>query len=331
MNRWLVVRVLARGGEWSARGTGFSTVSVYPCQFESEAERACLDRSAAQTNEVVPPVSVRMATMVEAPDGMAAFEVGERQVVEALDLMRVTGFRYLRHQLLRCGYLRDLRTGALVPLAPEWQPFSGGMITQPFEYEPMRLGARLLHFKHLELCQRLIRSAHWTRRASLEEDPLIRVVNHWFALDAIWGTGGGAIDGYVAWGVGFPPKKGRHLLDPQWRAQLESDPTWLIWERRVRDAIERCRAVRNDVVHHAHRRVDVTQREVLWLDAVAFAAALSSESLVVTALQRGLGVQSELVANVGQLFAEVHRSAADLVAGRVRELKDAHTKAARWA
>lgn len=209
----------------------------------------------------------RISTIVNTKEGRQPLAIARERFAEALDVLDiVTMLR--KYALLEPGYIRHLDTGRMEPLHPLHSrlpryfqnPILQIDITR---FSPMDLGQIVLAKQapgraDIDLADRLLRSAYWSRRARTEDNPQLRVLFRWFAIEAIWmiepsqscSVSNDDVITPIMWAFGFPRGQGSNLITrkaSRLRREIEDHD---VWKKACSTRLAAIREFRNRSVHN---------------------------------------------------------------------------------
>lgn len=261
----------------------------------------------------------RISTIVNTKEGRQPLAIARERFAEALDVLDiVTMLR--KYALLEPGYIRHLDTGRMEPLHPLHSrlpryfqnPILQIDITR---FSPMDLGQIVLAKQapgraDIDLADRLLRSAYWSRRARTEDNPQLRVLFRWFAIEAIWmiePSQNGSISNNdvitpIMWAFGFPRGQGSNLVTrkaSRLRREVENHD---VWKMACSTRLAAIREFRNRSVHNGFRHYDISPRELLDFDIMTYHACAAVQRQVELGLVYGFQTAAELLEYLPLLF-----------------------------
>lgn len=261
----------------------------------------------------------RISTIVNTKEGRQPLAIARERFAEALDVLDiVTMLR--KYALLEPGYIRHLDTGRMEPLHPLHSrlpryfqnPILQIDITR---FSPMDLGQIVLAKQapgraDIDLADRLLRSAYWSRRARTEDNPQLRVLFRWFAIEAIWmiepsqscSVSNDDVITPIMWAFGFPRGQGSNLITrkaSRLRREIEDHD---VWKKACSTRLAAIREFRNRSVHNGFRHYDISQRELLDFDIMTYHACAAVQRQVELGLVYGFQTAAELLEYLPLLF-----------------------------
>lgn len=261
----------------------------------------------------------RISTIVNTKEGRQPLAIARERFAEALDVLDVVTL-LKKYTLLEPGYIRYLDSGRIEPLWPfesVLPRYLNNSILQIdiTRFSPMDLGQIVLAKQapgraDIDLADRLLRSAYWSRRARTEDNPQLRVLFRWFAIEAIWmiePSQNGSISNNdvitpIMWAFGFPRGQGSNLVTrkaSRLRREIES---YDAWKMACSTRLAAIRKFRNRSVHNGFRHYDISPRELLDFDIMTYHACGSVQRQVELGLDYGFQTATELLEYLPLLF-----------------------------
>lgn len=261
----------------------------------------------------------RISTIVSAEGGRQPLAVARERFAEALDVLDIiTPLK--KFALLEPGCIRYLDTGNIEPLHPPYSRLSrylqsSIMHVDITRFSPMDLGQIVLAKQtpgraDIDLADRLLRSAYWSRRARTEVNPQLRVLFRWFAIEAVWMieptkacpvTNDDVITP-IMWAFGFPRGQGGNLVKRKaslFSNEIEYHSTWV---QTCATRLEAIRKFRNHSVHNGFRHYDISPRQLLDYDIMAYQACGSIQRQVELGIAYGFQTAADLLEYLPLLF-----------------------------
>ena len=125
---------------------------------------------------------MRLATIVkDACDQEDAYLQTQHLFEEAIDVLAMKENGISSVTLMKSGFVRDLTSGHVTPRKViEFSPSTSFEIVRD-RYPQISFEEYLLLNREIEICNRFLRSLHWSRHASWEEDLQIKILFNWFS------------------------------------------------------------------------------------------------------------------------------------------------------
>jgi hypothetical protein len=293
----LVVRLLDHRGIYLPRTRCVGSVEIRNRQADTPVERDAISVSCGAFGDEFNDLSMRIATLVDAPSNPDADNLSEERFEEVLDALASETHGISQLQLLGAGCFVDLQSGAITPRVPR----PGHVPTTTFHiirerFRPIDWPQYLLSSQQNELSRRLIRSYHWSRKAHLEGNRQLRVLFRWFAMEAIWMVGrDDDIVPRVMWSLGFPNGAGAAVLSRAFVKRLAEHDTIRAWKAQLDDRLKAVRSFRNDSVHSGFRPQDVARAKLAEFDEVALLACSRVQNCAKAGVLAGLSTAADLL------------------------------------
>lgn len=294
----LVIRLLDPSGERTPVSHRIGQVEIRPPKADTLTERTRLEESAAAFGWRSIEHCMRIVTIVE-DAGLGFADVDARaaeRLEEALDVDSASIQVLSRITMLGVGAYRDLKTGRVSPRRPARRPPFTAFRVERGHFPAMSTGHYLLLNQHVDLCKRLTRSYHWSRRAHLEDTQHTRVLFRWFAMEAVLALEkNDDIVPHVGWAKGFPTREVERALPRTFVARLQTPPRYRQWREQVETQLEQIKRLRNDSVHQGARFQDVSHNDLQKYDRLVVAACYRVQHLAQLGLEYGLTTARGLV------------------------------------
>lgn len=294
----LVIRLLDPSGDRTPVSFRLGHAEIRKPELDTPAERAELEASAEAFGWGSIDGCMRIVTIVD-NEHRGTLDIDARaakHLEEALDV-KSTNIQVLsRVTMLDVGAYRDLETGTVSPRRPRLQPNLTTFRIERGAYPAMSAGQYLLLNQQFELCRRLVRSLHWSRRAHLEDSPQTRVLFRWFAMEAVLAVEkNDDIVPHVKWAKGFPTNRVEEALPSSFLARLQSPARYRHWRDVVADLVKRVSKLRNDSVHKGTRFQDVSHDDLRKYDRLVVSACFRVQHLAHLALEHGVRTARGLI------------------------------------
>jgi hypothetical protein len=322
---WVVTRVVDAGRLRYSATQSLGRVELRAAKRDSPRERAALQASQESFGERPPLNSgLRISNIVERGNPWDVASKAEPAMIEALDILGAD-LRLCPLRLCRSGFIRNADSLEVLPLEQEPEDcsaFGAVFWLRRGMFPPAGRGQRLL-LRPSDLAKRLIRSYHWSRLGDVEATAQLRLLFHWFAIEAIWKVGRGNDDiiPRVMWSLGFPTGRGLLLVPPWLRQALVGVPNYRAWRKCVYALLQAARRFRDDTVHSGFRSQDIAPDRLLQVGQVVELACPRTQENARVGIDCGLVSPDELVEYLPLLFVQAPRVVGDTrtVIGALRQ------------
>jgi len=294
----LVIRLLDPSGEHTTVSYRIGRVEIRPPKLDTSAEWAELEASAEAFGWGSIENCMRIVTIVEdAGRGFADVDArAAERLEEALDVKATNTQVLSRVAMLGVGAYRDLETGRVMPRRPRRQPNVTTFRIQRDAFPAMETAQFLLLNPQIDLCRRLTRSYHWSRRAHLEDSLHTRVLFRWFAMETVFSLSkNDDVAPHVLWAKGFPNREVERALPATFLARLQALPRYRRWREHVAKQLEEVKKLRNHSVHQGARFQDVSHDDLRKYDRLVVSACNRVQHLAQLALEYGLTTARDLI------------------------------------
>ncbi len=300
MKALLIVRLLASRGAYHLQTRVLGNVEIRHQQCDLPGEREALRVSRVAFKEPVeePDLAMRIATLIDTEDRFEAEGLAAERFEEALD---VAGHEspLSRWALSQAGCITTLRTGHVQsrqPFALRDRHSTTFMIRRGM-FESLHFDQWLLGAQRSDLATRLLRSYHWSRKASDEANRQLRILFRWFSMETIWTLPMAKNDDIcprILWSLGFPNGSNAATLSAPFLQRLHAHPRYQHWRAEVKDRLYQVKDLRNNSVHSGFRAQDVPSDTLRSHDHLTMLSCGRVQRMAVAGLQAGLQNAQEL-------------------------------------
>jgi hypothetical protein len=269
-------------------------IEIRPGKFDSPVERSALDESVKSFGaQVELEIAPRLLTVVVAKDLRDAIRQGDARFEEVLDYLDgQIGGGISQFVLSGPGFVRSMSGGSVAPLLKDPPPSWGRSPTfaiVPGKYPGVDVAEVTFGVKRTEVVERLLRSSHWSRKASWEPNQQERVIYRWFSMEAAWKRHkDDDVVPAVMVGLGFPLGSDAHVLNPSLQIRLASHPRYRQWREQILDRLTAMKSWRNNSVHSGFRPWDIDPAVLDSYDRLSLLACARARGLLQQAILKGL-------------------------------------------
>lgn len=311
MPNYLVVRAMAPTGIFRPSPLTLGTVEIRKPESDTASELKALEESKThyQVSASLDGIAMRICTIVDASSIEEADKFAFEKFDEVQDILQHTTMAagLVRFQLTECGYFKDLESGKLQARRFVTQPDSHStfpvfhVVEHPFP--PIDHSQLFFAIQESELKKGLLRSYYWSRKARWEFDKQLRLLFRWFAMEAIWMVSQeDDISPRILWCMGFPTGAGASIVDRHLVKNLNSDPRYRHWKKRLEDAFLAIKEFRNSTVHNGFRPVDLSNDKLSEYDHIAKLACSRVQGFAYAGIQSDLCTSRELLEYAPLIF-----------------------------
>lgn len=294
-NRFVVCRLGKDTSLVTPRPYHLGDVELRSAKLDAPSEKSAIEESAASFGESVElSIAPRLVTIVDAPNQRQALELADSKFEEALDALTIGSQLVMSDlALLPCGYIRALSDAVVHPIlnrrAPGPVPATAFRIVDE-KYPLLEFSEALFAVGRTELVDRLLRSAHWARKARWEANRQLRTLHRWFAMEAAWKRPDKDDDvvPIAMLALGFPIGQYSAGVSDKILTALQGHPRYRNWRDQVLKRLNRLRDWRNDSVHSGFRPWDVSRKELDELDHISVLACGRVQGLLQRAVVAGI-------------------------------------------
>lgn len=289
MKPYLIVKILETQSVCLPTTTVYSNVELRSSNADSSDELSALQTCAKKLNLDFTKYShcARIATIVNTNSMETAPSIAESRFEEVLDLKSIEA-PISNYTLSSIGFVKDLSTGQLHELKSSiHQPTMSFYIhqgnTQRFDITHYILA------QDSELSKRYLRSLHWFRNSKHENNPQLKILFNWFAVEALLKESEkDNIAVYIRWFLGFPNGKAGKNVDQALLSKLESFKSYFYWKKELVQVLDNIRKFRNDSTHHGFRSIDFTPKQLELYSQVMIYGVTRCQAAVQTAILNGV-------------------------------------------
>ena len=269
------------------------SVEIRPGKLDSPAEREAIDKSLKTYGvEVELEIAPRLVAIVDADDVKEAVRRADAQFEEVLDCLDSNLGGLSQFVLAGPGFVRNMSGGSVAPLLKE--PGRALAPSPTFaiaaeSYPLVDMAEVTFGVKRTEIVERIMRSAHWSRKATWEANLQERVLYRWFSMEAAWKRDkDDDVMPVVMVALGFPLGADSLVVNADVQKRLSSHPRYRVWRDKVRLRLEAIRAWRNKSVHSGFRPWDIDQSDLRSFDQLSVLACARARGLLQQALLAGI-------------------------------------------
>jgi len=295
---YLVCRIASDKSFYHPSPYYLGSVEIRPGELDSPAEREAIGKSLKNYGlEVDLEIAPRMVAIVDADEVREAVRRADAQFEEVLDCLDSNRGGLSRFVLAGPGFVRNMSGGSVAPLLKEpdraLQP-SPTFVIAAESYPLVDIAEVTFGVKRTEIVERILRSAHWSRKARWEANRQERVLYRWFSMEAAWKRDkDDDVVPVVMVALGFPLSADSSLVNADVQERLSSHPRYRVWRERVRVRLEAMRAWRNKSVHSGFRPWDIDQSDLKSFDQLSVLACARASGLLQQALLAGITTVNE--------------------------------------
>lgn len=301
--RYFVIRCLGIGTPFRSSPYPAGPVEIRSIDYDTKLEKEAIRQSRHAYHEGEDDhLSIRVCTIVEAPDVIQALAISEVRIDEALDVIAAinSGSFLSNYRLLQSGCIRDLSSGQVFPKLPKLSPDSLSpfklFLMDPGGNPPRDLAQFIMAAQPSDLATRYSRSAHWSRKSDIESNPHISMLFAWVAAESIWSLKKDDDDiiSDIQWSLGFINGQRIQLLSATTIAATTGSQDYRSWNRHIGGLLQRLRIIRNSIVHNGFRFADLSPEELLRFGKLAKLVAIGAQNAVVCGIKNGISTLAEL-------------------------------------
>ncbi|EJP4177907.1 hypothetical protein NUE03_004133 [Vibrio vulnificus] len=289
MKPYLIVKVLETQSVYLPTTTVYSNVELRSSNADSSEELSALQACAKKLNLDFTKYShcARIATIVNSNSMEAAVSIAESRFEEILDLKSIE-VPISNFTLSSIGFVKDLSSGQLHELKSSTHQPTMSFVTHQGNTQRVDITHYILA-QDSELSKRYLRSLHWFRNSKHENNPQLKILFNWFAVEALLKESEkDNIAVYIRWFLGFPNGKAGKLVDQALLSKLESFENYFYWKKELVKVLEKIRIFRNDSTHHGFRSIDFTSKELELYSQVMIYGVTRCQGAVQTAILNGV-------------------------------------------
>ena len=311
MTDFLIIKLLKTGTIIYPTSFSLGPVEVRPPKCDTPEERKYLEESLMRNNEHVElDIGTRLACIVEnSDDWKEAVNIVQPVFEEALDVMRLDSLGVASFALLQSGVIRDLSCGQLFPIINEkYIPSPTNMYrVQGYRYPEISHKEYILANKNsIELCERFLKSLHWSRHAGWEKNLQMRILFNWFSIEALLKRDeGDNIAPKAMLAMGFPIGQKKNDVDIDFLKKLENHPNYENWKKILTNDMEKIREYRNNSVHSGFRPWDLSDFELRKFSFLTEMAQVSCQKLAQYAISSDCKTEIDLYTEAPKLLSKI--------------------------
>ncbi|EGQ9697689.1 HEPN domain-containing protein [Vibrio parahaemolyticus] len=289
MKSYLIVKVLEMASVCLPTTTVYSNVELRSSSADSPEEVNSLEACAKKLNLDFDKYRhcARIATIVDSNALETAVSCAESRFEEILDLKSIE-VPISNYALSSIGFVKDLSTGKLHELKQLKHQPTMSFMTHQGNTQRVDVTHCILA-QNSELSKRYLRSLHWFRNSKHENNPQLKILFNWFAVEALLKESEkDNVAVYIRWFLGFPNGVAGTLVDDRILRELESHENYLFWKKELVNVLEKIRIFRNDSTHHGFRSIDFTPAQLELYSQVMVYGVTRCQGAVQTAILNGV-------------------------------------------
>lgn len=302
MTAYYVTKILDEGGIYRPNTFVLGDVELRSPKSDFSDELKVIKESIKNNkSQLKPEFNCRISTIVHAENLIDAELLADEKFVSTLDLISAE-LPLSKLQLSECGYVKNLTNGELSPIKD--LNFSPGTVytIQQHKFPKMEFNQWLINEKS-DLSLRYRRSLHWSRNGKWEKNLQIRIIFNWFAVEALLKESEhDNVGPLIRWFLGYPNGTQAQFVSNKTMDQLNSNPLYEIWKRKIIKSIEQIREFRNDSVHSGFRNVDFSVSEIKLFNQIMIFGCSRCQGAVYAALINKIETVSEFKEYISIIF-----------------------------
>lgn len=313
MANFLVVKILENSGPCLPSTFVYRDIEIRPPKIDTDKERALIENSIKENNQDLDiALNARICCIVHANNINDAVSIADDKFTELLDL-KSREYTMSNLALSNCGFVKNLETSKIELLTRKKSYDLGNVfIRQPSIVQTCNQTQYVLLHDN-ELTERYKKSLHWSRHSKHEKNLHLKVIFDWFAVEALLKEGqNDNVAPYIRWFLGFPNGKSCQYLDGGIKDKLESHDKYAITEKRLSNALEKIRILRNDSIHHGARKIDYTPQQLCFYSQVMLMGTARCQDAVLRAISLKLNTLQEFKDYISCIFEQKEHLISDI-------------------
>lgn len=289
MKPYLIVKVLEMASVCLPTTTVYSNVELRSSSADSPEELVALEACAKKLNLDFTKYShcARIATIVDSNALETAVSSAESRFEEILDLKSIE-VPISNYALSSIGFVKDLSSGTLHELRQSIHQPTMTFMTHQGNTQRIDITHYILA-QNSELSVRYLRSLHWFRNSKHENNPQLKILFNWFAVEALLKESEkDNVAVYIRWFLGFPNGKAGTHINHNILSKLESHENYLYWKKELVNMLEKIRKFRNNSTHHGFRSIDFTPEQLELYSQVMVYGVTRCQGAVQNAILSGI-------------------------------------------
>jgi hypothetical protein len=285
MHNYLVVKILDKGSIALSTTKVYGNVEMRSHRTDFDDEINVLEISAKENSANFDDFKFcsRVATIVLADKIDDAIDLAEDCFSSVLDL-KSPDFAISTIKTSPIGYIKNLDSGEIIPIKKMGFTPSMSFEVYQADIQQKEVTNLLLSLKN-DLCDRLLRSLHWSRNAKHEKNNQLKILFYWFSIEALFKVNEtDNIEGLIRWFLGFPNGKNRDEVDHQLLKKLGKIESYDYWNKKLISVTDEIRIFRNYSTHSGFRIFDFKKEDIELYDKVMVYASSRCQAAVRYAL-----------------------------------------------
>lgn len=254
MPKFLVLKILDSQSITLPNTLVYGSVELRPAKSDSEDEVEILKESASLNRADFDKYSycARIATIVDSNNIAEAIDSSDNLFSTVLDL-KSKEFVISNVKTSDIGFVKELESGGIHPIPKAGHGLSMSFVVNQGEVQQFDSVNHILSLDS-DLSNRYLRSLHWSRNSKHESKTQLKILFHWFSIEALLKESeNDNVGGIVRWFLGFPNGRYRNDVTASCLATIRDHPSYTYWDKELIDIVDRIRVFRNDSVHAGFR------------------------------------------------------------------------------
>jgi hypothetical protein len=271
METFLCVCLLNENSFYLSSTKSYGRVDIRSRDSELKVETEALEESIRSFElKLNHDYCMRVVTLVDAKCRNEALREAELLFEEVIDCIVFETMTFKRPYLTKAGYTVNMSSMLVQPIWSKADLVGGPVFGISRDIFPQASTSQyLLSTDRGEITEKVIRSNHWYRLSRQEVNSQLKFLFNWFAIEVLCKVGDeDNIIPKIMLNLGFFDGQFSQLVNKQILEILGKHPTYKDWRKEVRRRLELARNYRNDTVHNAYRRNEISNEEINRYDRI---------------------------------------------------------------
>lgn len=326
MPNFYVSKLLYNSGIYRADTTVYGEVEIRPPQSDYADEQKVIEESILSSKiDIKQEFTCRIGTIVCCESQKESEVLADERFISVLDLLSA---EYLISHIAvaQCGIIKNLDTGDISPIVSH--QLNPGTIfvrrngnLQKYEFN------HWIHTQKTELAECYKRSIHWSRNARWDKSIHVKILYHWFAIEALFKQDvNDDISSLLLLHLGFPGSTYARNISRDLLKILDSNTSYMKWKKTIRAMVDDIRVFRNNSVHSGFRNIDFSKEKIRLYNNIMLLGCSRSQAAVKTALANKITTVDEFKEYSGIIFENRENLIGDIIGTIIFNLENDYMK-----
>lgn len=326
MPNFYVSKLLEDSGIYRADTVVFGEVEIRPPKSDFKDELDAISKSIELSKvDIKQEFTCRIGTIIACSSIQEAELLADEKFVSVLDILS-TEFAISHIGIAQCGYVKNLDDGHIEPIKSYSLTPSTVFVRNSRHFKKFDFNHWIVN-QRTELSERYKKSIHWSRNAKWEKNLHLRILYHWFSVEALFKQDAqDDISSLLLLFLGFPLSTYSKHVSRELLATLEQKSEYTKWKRSIKDIADEIRVFRNDSVHSGFRNIDYSVAKLRLYHRIMSIGCARCQGAVVVALSNRVSTVNEFKEYAGIIFESRSNVIDDIFGNIIYILENDHMR-----